>query len=117
MSVLTFTDDILLLLDSHEGLQELLRSTEEYFRNVNPSKSQYFGWRVDHYTHGIICDLTELQFQGTSLSLVCPDYPIKYLGLEFLVNKTPNINPAKAIYILQLIDRMSLKPFQKLHCV
>lgn len=54
-SASAFADDILLLSDSFEGLQALVRHTEDYFHNVdlsiNPSKSQYFGWRVNPDIH------------------------------------------------------------------
>lgn len=56
MSALAFADDILLVSDTFEGLQGMVRQTEAYSENVdmviNPSTSQYFGWRINHYTHG-----------------------------------------------------------------
>lgn len=89
MSALAFADDILLLSDSFEGLQALVRYTEDYFQNVdlaiNPSKSQYFGWRVNHDTHGFQYDLPHLHFSSSSLPSITPNQPIKYLGLEFFV--------------------------------
>lgn len=99
----------------------MVRTTEDYFTNVNltinPAKSQYFGWRIENYTHGFLYDLPELRFQESPLSSLGPNRPIKYLGLEYFANKTPHIVSTKATKLLQLIDKASLKPFQKLHCI
>ncbi|KAH9378482.1 hypothetical protein HPB48_005689 [Haemaphysalis longicornis] len=121
MSALAFADDILLLSDSFEGIQALVRHTEDYFQNmdrlINPSKSQYFRLRVNHYTHGFHYDLPLLQFSTSSLQSITPNRPIKYLGLDFVVNKNSDVNPRKAACLLDLIASASLRPFQKLQCI
>lgn len=72
---------------------------------------------MNHDSHGFLYDLPPLQFRASSLPSIPPNSPIKYLGLEFFVNKNPDVNPKKATRLLELIASASLRPFQKLQCV
>lgn len=61
--------------------------------------------------------MTSLFYSICSLPSITPNHPIKYLGLEFLVNKYPDVNPRKAAHLLDLIASASSRPFQKLQCI
>lgn len=120
MSAMAFADDLVLISDTYEGLCTLTTETENYLLNVglaiNPAKSQYFGWRPNHVSKGYNYSIEPMPVAGIAVPPADRDQPIKYLGLQFYVNRAPTVESAKASRLLQLIGSAKLKPFQKVHC-
>lgn len=120
LSAMAFADDLLLLSNSLEGLRLLVQRTTSFLENVNlhinPKKSQYFGWQPNHQSKGFNYDLPVLQIAESTIKSKQPNEGFKYLGLTFFVNKQPSVEPTWAIDLLHLINKASIKPFQKLEC-
>lgn len=121
LAAMAFADDMLLMSDTLEGLQLLVDETVSFLANVNlqinPSKSQYFGWRPCHQNKGFIYAIPPLNVAGHLLSPKDRDEPIRYLGINLYVNKNPRVESEKAFRLLDLLSKASLKPFQKIHCL
>lgn len=121
MAAMAFADDLLLMSDTFEGLKLLLDETVSFLHNVdlhiNPSKSQYFGWRPNHSSKGFDYNIPTLSILGQDVLPKRRDEAIRYLGLDLFINKNPTVHSTKALRLLELIAKASLKPFQKINCL
>lgn len=121
LASLAFADDLVLVSDSYEGLQSMLREVEHYLRSVrlqlNPAKTQYFGWLYDGYNKWFKYDLPSISVDGVTIESRGRLSPIKYLGLELYCNRSPRVQNELAQQLITLIEKAALKPFQKLNCL
>ncbi|KAH6933231.1 hypothetical protein HPB50_013740 [Hyalomma asiaticum] len=74
------------------------------------------GIQWDHVSKGYNYSIEPIPVAGIAVPPADRDQPIKYLGLQFYVNRAPTVESAKASRLLQLIGSAKLKPFQKVHC-
>lgn len=95
MSAIAFADDIVPVSDTYEGLHTLTVQTERYLLNValviNPSKSQYFGWRPKHVSKGFDHSIEQVHMAGIEVRPAGRDDLVKYLGLNFCVKKAHTV--------------------------
>lgn len=74
LACLGFADDVLLVSDTFEGLKALFSRTTAFMDNIglalNPKKTQYFGWRVDHYLKHFRYDIPAIMVGDTSVAPV-----------------------------------------------
>lgn len=119
IGALYFADDLILTPSSCEGLRSLLATTESYLAEVglslNPAKTVLFGWkatadRLHYYLPPII--VAGIPVPSTPINT-----PIRYLGIDFFINKRPVVHSHHAEDDLTIIEAASLKPFQKLRCI
>lgn len=81
MAAMAFADDLMLMSDTLEGLQLLVDETVSFLDNVdlriNPSKSQYVGWRLHHQGGRFDYNIPPLTVAGHLLSPKGRDEPIR----------------------------------------
>lgn len=82
---------------------------------LNPAKTIFFGWRSS--SAAIMYDLPSITVAGTPVHPTPINSPIRYLGIDFFINKRPIVHSQHAEDDLILIESSSLKPFQKLRCI
>ncbi|KAG0427276.1 hypothetical protein HPB47_025669 [Ixodes persulcatus] len=119
IGALYFADDLILTPSSFEGLRSLLATTESYLAEVglslNPAKTVLFGWKATadrlHY------NLPPIIVAGIPVPSTPINTPIRYLGIDFFINKRPVVHSHHAEDDLTIIEAASLKPFQKLRCI
>ncbi|KAH6938831.1 hypothetical protein HPB50_013316 [Hyalomma asiaticum] len=120
LSAMAFAGDLVLLSDTFEGLHALVLQSAAYLSNgglpLNPTKSQYFGWRPNHRYKGFNYDIELINVAGLQVKPLLRNQSIKYLGLQFSVNKAPTVDSEKANRLMELVGSAKLRPFQKLHC-
>lgn len=78
--------DMLLMSETLERLQLLVDHTVSFLHNVdlqiNPSKSQYYGWQPCHQNKGFNYNIPPPTISNHLLSPKDRDEPIRYLGLN-----------------------------------
>lgn len=121
LGAMAYADDIILISKSLEGMNALIRMVTTFFNSchltLNPTKTQYFGWTFDSYKKWFNYNLPELQIEDYSVKPVSPNTPIRYLGIDFFINKPCRATIMPTIQQLALIRKAALKPFQKLQCI
>lgn len=97
VSALAYADDIVLVASTLEELQATLRIAQEHFKRLglalNKKKTVYFGWTYDsHRAKWFDYGIPGLRLDGAVVAPVARNVPIRYLGVDFFVNKPPRVS-------------------------
>lgn len=121
IGALAYADDIVIISGSHAGLQEQVKSAENFFHAVglqlNPTKTQYFGWRFCSKNKSFKYDISDIIVSHASIKATPRGSPVTYLGLGVLPDRAPLCSPEQFTESIDIIKNSRLRPSQKVHCL